>query len=204
MLKAFESVKVLFHKNLISREEEIIFYMFQVSSIQESGVRLTRSSCREIVTWCSQSSSNTAARWRSTSTLESSLVSEPRFYSSHSGSSSPLSGGDTSLNHITISRTRALMQAGYWKQWGKWKIIFDFTGKIALPDWEVENGKQKIAIPAEVFLNHVANLHCEKDEGFSREFEKMTLTREKQFSTVAATLPGNRDKNRYNNVLPCE
>ena len=40
--------------------------------------------------------------------------------------------------------------------------------------------------------------------GFSREFEKLTLSREKQFSTVAATLPCNRDKNRYNNVLPCE
>ena len=40
--------------------------------------------------------------------------------------------------------------------------------------------------------------------GFGREFEKLTCTREKQFSTAAATLPGNRDKNRYNNVLPCE
>ena len=40
-----------------------------------------------------------------------------------------------------------------------------FEGKISLPDWDVENGKQRIAIPAEVFLNHVANLHCEADEG---------------------------------------
>ena len=93
----------------------------------------------------------------------------------------------------------------------------------------MESAKQKVAIPADVFLNHVANLHCEADEGegpfllkrqscieddiqcnifiysgFGREFEKLTCTREKQFSTAAATLPGNRDKNRYNNVLPCE
>ena len=40
--------------------------------------------------------------------------------------------------------------------------------------------------------------------GFSREFEKLTLSREKQFSSVAASLPSNREKNRYNNVLPCE
>lgn len=40
--------------------------------------------------------------------------------------------------------------------------------------------------------------------GFSREFEKITLSREKQFSSVAASLPSNREKNRYNNVLPCE
>ena len=40
--------------------------------------------------------------------------------------------------------------------------------------------------------------------GFSREFEKLTLNREKQFSSVAASLPCNREKNRYNNVLPCE
>ena len=36
---------------------------------------------------------------------------------------------------------------------------------MSLPDWDVESGKQKVAIPAEVFLNHVANLHCEADEG---------------------------------------
>ena len=40
--------------------------------------------------------------------------------------------------------------------------------------------------------------------GFTREFEKLTLSREKQFSSVAATLPCNREKNRYNNVLPCK
>ena len=39
------------------------------------------------------------------------------------------------------------------------------AGKMSLPDWDVESGKQKVAIPAEVFLNHVANLHCEADEG---------------------------------------
>ena len=68
----------------------------------------------------------------------------------------------------------------------------------------MESGKQKVAIPADIFLNHVANLHCEDNDGFSREFEKLTLARDKQFSSVAATLPNNRDKNRYNNVLPCE
>lgn len=41
------------------------------------------------------------------------------------------------------------------------------VGKISLPDWDVESGKQKVAIPADVFLNHVANLHCEDDEGSS-------------------------------------
>eukprot|EP00090_Calanus_glacialis_P013507 TRINITY_DN22191_c0_g1_i1.p1 TRINITY_DN22191_c0_g1~~TRINITY_DN22191_c0_g1_i1.p1 ORF type:complete len:1215 (-),score=130.86 TRINITY_DN22191_c0_g1_i1:761-4405(-) len=76
------------------------------------------------------------------------------------------------------------------------------TSKISLPDWDVESGKQRVAIPVDVFLNHVTNLHCEGDEGFSREFEKMTLSREKQFPTVVASLPNNREKNRYNNVLP--
>ena len=75
---------------------------------------------------------------------------------------------------------------------------------ITPSDWDVESGKQRIAVPADIFLNHVANLHCEGDDGFRREFEKMTLAREKQFSTVVASLPGNREKNRYNNVLPCE
>ena len=78
------------------------------------------------------------------------------------------------------------------------------TSKISLPDWDVESGKQRVAIPVDVFLNHVTNLHCEGDEGFSREFEKMTLSREKQFPTVVASLPNNREKNRYNNVLPCK
>ena len=85
----------------------------------------------------------------------------------------------------------------------------------------MESTGQKVAIPADVFLNHVANLHCEADggnqvvqensclikstiPGFTREFEKLTLSREKQFSSVAATLPCNREKNRYNNVLPCK
>ena len=36
---------------------------------------------------------------------------------------------------------------------------------MSLPDWDVESGKQKVAIPAEVFLNHVANLHCEDNDG---------------------------------------
>ena len=38
-------------------------------------------------------------------------------------------------------------------------------GKISLPDWDLESGKQKVAIPADVFLNHVANLHCSGGEG---------------------------------------
>ena len=42
---------------------------------------------------------------------------------------------------------------------------FMFVGKIALPDWDVESTGQKVAIPADVFLNHVANLHCEGDGG---------------------------------------
>ena len=75
---------------------------------------------------------------------------------------------------------------------------------ISLPDWDVESGKQRLAIPVDVFLNHVANLHCEGDEGFSREFERLTISREKQFPTVLASLPNNREKNRYNNVLPCK
>ena len=49
-----------------------------------------------------------------------------------------------------------------------------------------------------------ANTLCDVSSGFSREFEKLTLSREKQFSSVAASLPSNREKNRYNNVLPCE
>ena len=32
----------------------------------------------------------------------------------------------------------------------------------------------------------------------------MTLSNEKLFSSAAATLPQNRERNRYNNVLPCE
>ena len=38
-------------------------------------------------------------------------------------------------------------------------------GKISLPDWDVESGQQKVAIPADIFLNHVANLHCEENDG---------------------------------------
>ena len=38
-------------------------------------------------------------------------------------------------------------------------------GKISLPDWDLESGKQKVAIPADVFLNHVANLHCSGSGG---------------------------------------
>ena len=40
-----------------------------------------------------------------------------------------------------------------------------FLGKISLPDWDVESAKQKVAIPADIFLNHVVNLHCEENEG---------------------------------------
>ena len=43
--------------------------------------------------------------------------------------------------------------------------IFLISGKISLPDWDVESTGQKVAIPADVFLNHVANLHCEADGG---------------------------------------
>ena len=36
----------------------------------------------------------------------------------------------------------------------------------------MESAKQKVAIPADVFLNHVANLHCEENEG-EEELKKM-------------------------------
>ena len=76
-----------------------------------------------------------------------------------------LSGGDTSQSPTTTWRTNPRKQARPQRLLSKKKIIFFFPGKISLPDWDVESGKQKVAIPADIFLNHVANLHCEDNDG---------------------------------------
>jgi hypothetical protein len=76
--------------------------------------------------------------------------------------------------------------------------------QASLPDWDVESGKERSSIPADMFLGHVATQHSLGPQGFAAQFEQVSLAREKPLPTVVAAHPTNRDKNRYNNVLPCK
>ena len=47
--------------------------------------------------------------------------------------------------------------------------------QISLPDWDVESGKERTSVPADMFLTHVASLHSLGTEGYPAQFEQVLL-----------------------------
>ena len=233
----------------------------QVWCTPGSGARLTRSGCSGTATWCSPSSSSTAARWRSTSTPGSSQVTVlvfPKHWEQGWGyvKVELLVLRSYTPTHIVArpGRHRAIVCAGvalhrsleeillgvlllpggqglggWWVQtcnlWPgltRARCRQDVSAGLGRGERQAEGRHPRRGLPqprgqpplrgrrgwgAQITRRSwIEDDNCNviSVSGFGREFEKLTCTREKQFSTAAATLPGNRDKNRYNNVLPCE
>ena len=63
----------------------------------------------------------------------------------------------------------------------------------------------KTAIPAHLFIRHVASLHADGDIGFSKEYEAIqAMSPQEDFAADLSNLEDNKAKNRYHNVVACE
>ena len=60
-------------------------------------------------------------------------------------------------------------------------------------------------IPVDSFSTHVGNLHADGDIGFSKEYELIQNdAAKKDLNTEIGTLPDNKSKNRYMNIVACK
>ncbi len=67
--------------------------------------------------------------------------------------------------------------------------------------------RRRTAIPAHLFIPHVASLHSDGASGFAREYRALQAEADAARAAIAAdssTLADNKAKNRYNNVVACE
>ncbi len=95
-----------------------------------------------------------------------------------------------------------------------------------VPDWDIERPSStttslgggsstgsssgtaaatKTAIPAHLFIRHVAGLHADSDIGFSKEYEAIqAMSPQEEFPADSSYLEDNKVKNRYHNVVACK
>ena len=65
--------------------------------------------------------------------------------------------------------------------------------------------RPRTAIPAHLFIGHVASLHSDGGTGFDREYAALqALTEKEEFPADSSGLADNKLKNRYHNVVACE
>ncbi|XP_077100377.1 receptor-type tyrosine-protein phosphatase H-like isoform X2 [Siphateles boraxobius] len=84
-----------------------------------------------------------------------------------------------------------------WLRYGSTKCI-----KSHKPPVEPKVTKRNYKpIPMDKFPEHFRNMSCDENRGFSEEYEDLSSVGIEQ-SSSAATLPENKDKNRFSNVLP--
>ena len=93
----------------------------------------------------------------------------------------------------------ALLSLAFWRRyWSESYYYLEDTSsnKSPTPDWDV-----KSAVPAHLFVQYVQKL---RSSGFSQEFESLNLENTNLVKPVdISSRPGNRTRNRYNNILAC-
>lgn len=63
----------------------------------------------------------------------------------------------------------------------------------------------RTAIPAHLFIQHVASLHANEDIGFSKEYEAIqSLSTHEEIPADSSYQADNKLKNRYHNVVACK
>ena len=93
----------------------------------------------------------------------------------------------------------ALLSLAFWRRY--WSESYYYleetsTNNYPTPDWDV-----KSAVPAHLFVQYVQKL---RSSGFSQEFESLNLENTNLVKQAdISSRPGNRTRNRYNNVLAC-
>ncbi len=67
--------------------------------------------------------------------------------------------------------------------------------------------QRRTAIPAHLFIPHVASLHADAGAGFAREYRALQAEADAARAEIAADsscMADNKSKNRYHNVVACE
>ena len=71
------------------------------------------------------------------------------------------------------------------------------------PDWN--EAYPESSAPMSDFPDHVQRLHADGDIGFSKEYEDIQQScRKENLSHEHCSLPDNKSKNRYLNIVACE
>jgi receptor-type tyrosine-protein phosphatase gamma len=67
------------------------------------------------------------------------------------------------------------------------------------------DGELRSSIPVHEFTKHVAQLHCDSDIGFSKEYEAIqNEANNDEYASEHSQHPENKGKNRYLNIIACE
>ena len=65
--------------------------------------------------------------------------------------------------------------------------------------------RRRTAIPAHLFVAHVASLHADGDVGFAKEYEALQAAATGDaFAADSSHAEDNKLKNRYHNVVACK